>query len=95
MVSKIEQDCSTELVPLSSKSGTDEETSSNSVSEYSDSEIHIDGGAGGGHAEFGEPGSASKRQVAVNIFISFVGSGMLGMPYGKKFIQWITAKRPA
>jgi len=91
MVSKTEQDRSAELVPLSLSSGTDEETSSNNFSEYSDSDInkHVDGVAGGGHAEFGEPGTASKRQVAVNIFISFVGSGMLGMPYAFSKSGWL------
>jgi proton-coupled amino acid transporter len=44
---------------------------------------------GGGHGEFGEPGTASKSQVAVNIFISFVGSGMLGMPYAFSQSGWL------
>lgn len=42
-----------------------------------------------GHNEFGLPGSATQTQVAVNIFISFVGSGMLGMPYAFKQSGWV------
>jgi proton-coupled amino acid transporter len=42
-----------------------------------------------GHNEFGSPGSATEIQVAVNIFISFVGSGMLGMPYAFKQSGWV------
>lgn len=42
-----------------------------------------------GHNEFGSPGSSSQIQVAVNIFISFVGSGMLGMPYAFKQSGWV------
>lgn len=42
-----------------------------------------------GHNEFGSPGSASQKQVTVNIFISFVGSGMLGMPYAFKQSGWV------
>ena len=34
---------------------------------------------GGGH--IGAVGTATPSQVSMNIFISFVGSGMLGMPY--------------
>jgi proton-coupled amino acid transporter len=47
------------------------------------------GGHGHGHGEFGEPGTASQSQVAVNIFISFVGSGMLGMPYAFSQSGWV------
>jgi len=45
--------------------------------------------ADGGHGEFGAPGTASQKQVAVNIFISFVGSGMLGMPYAFSQSGWL------
>lgn len=45
-------------------------------------------GGGGGHGEFGV-GTASKTQVAVNIFISFVGCGMLGMPYAFSQAGWV------
>lgn len=40
------------------------------------------------HGEFGV-GNSSPIQVAVNIFISFVGSGMLGMPYAFKQSGWL------
>ncbi len=46
-------------------------------------------GHGGGHGHGAEPGTASKTQVAVNIFISFVGSGMLGMPYAFSQAGWL------
>jgi solute carrier family 36 (proton-coupled amino acid transporter) len=36
-----------------------------------------------------EPGSASNTQVAFNIFTSFVGAGMLGMPFAFKQSGWI------
>ncbi len=60
------------------------------LSESGDKSTHGDShGGGGGHGEFGEPGTASKSQVAVNIFISFVGSGMLGMPYAFSQSGWL------
>lgn len=34
-------------------------------------------------------GTATKGQVAVNVFISFVGSGMLGMPYAISRAGWL------
>jgi proton-coupled amino acid transporter len=40
------------------------------------------------HGEFGV-GNSSQLQVAVNIFISFVGCGMLGMPFAFKQSGWI------
>ena len=40
------------------------------------------------HGEFGT-GNSSPTQVAINIFISFVGCGMLGMPYAFKKSGWI------
>jgi len=43
----------------------------------------------GDHGEFGAPGTATKKQVVVNIFISFVGSGMLGMPYAFSQSGWL------
>jgi len=36
-----------------------------------------------------EPGSATPKQVVVNIFISFVGSGILGMPYAFSQSGWL------
>ena len=42
----------------------------------------------GQHGEFGI-GNSSPIQVAINIFISFVGSGMLGMPYAFKQSGWL------
>mmetsp|Transcript_50188 Transcript_50188/g.74506 ORF Transcript_50188/g.74506 Transcript_50188/m.74506 type:complete len:442 (-) Transcript_50188:352-1677(-) len=41
-----------------------------------------------GHGEFGN-GTASQKQVAINIFISFVGAGMLGMPYAFSLSGWL------
>jgi hypothetical protein len=40
------------------------------------------------HGEFGT-GNSTPTQVAINIFISFVGCGMLGMPYAFKKSGWI------
>lgn len=40
------------------------------------------------HGEFGV-GNSNQLQVALNIFISFVGSGMLGMPYAFKQSGWL------
>ena len=37
----------------------------------------------------GAPGTATNTQVAVNIFISFVGAGMLGMPDAFKRSGWV------
>jgi len=42
---------------------------------------------GGGHSY--PQGTASSQQVAVNIFISFVGSGMLGMPFAFSQSGWL------
>jgi proton-coupled amino acid transporter len=41
------------------------------------------------HGDFGEEGTATNKQVAVNIFICFVGAGMLGMPYAFAQSGWL------
>ena len=46
------------------------------------------GDGGGGHA-LPAKGTATNRQVAVNIFISFVGAGLLGMPYAFSRAGWL------
>ena len=53
--------------------------------------IHSEGnvGSSGAHGDFGAIGTASPKQVAVNIFISFVGAGMLGMPYAFARSGWL------
>ncbi len=51
--------------------------------DYDDDVVDLPPAAVSHHSEFGV-GSSSQLQVAVNIFISFVGSGMLGMPFAFK-----------
>ena len=80
-----------ELKPLFSKSKSVEEQEGQDQESCEDDFI-IDNPhshASGGHGEFGEPGSATPTQVVVNIFISFVGSGMLGMPYAFSQSGWL------
>jgi len=43
---------------------------------------------GVGHGGGGGGGSATPRQTVINIFISFVGAGMLGMPYAFSRSGW-------
>jgi len=43
----------------------------------------------GGHGEFGQEGTATASQAVLNIFISFVGAGMLGMPYAFSQAGWL------
>ena len=75
---------------LSGKDATHKDADADSEIISSPSKPHSSGGGGGGgHGEFGEPGTATQMQVAVNIFISFVGSGMLGMPYAFSQSGWL------
>ena len=46
-------------------------------------------GGGGGHGHGGAPGTASPSSVAANIFISFVGAGILGLPSAFSKGGWI------
>jgi len=74
------------LIPITTSSTTSDSTSSSTSDDeetklISNSSSSTGSSHTGGHGEFGLPGTANKKQVAVNIFISFVGSGMLGMPY--------------
>ena len=41
-----------------------------------------------GHGHGGGPGGSTPRQTVINIFISFVGAGMLGMPYAFSRSGW-------
>lgn len=73
-----------ELKPLFSSDGNESISSFEGIeSDYH----HPSHGGGHGH-EFGV-GTASPRQVVINIFISFVGSGMLGMPYAFSRSGWV------
>jgi len=51
-----------------------------------DAELHNARGQGHGHG--GGPGGSTPRQTVINIFISFVGAGMLGMPYAFSRSGW-------
>jgi len=66
---------------------------SSSSASYSDEEFEISPSPsktkGGGHGHEYPPGTATSSQVAVNIFISFVGAGMLGMPYAFSKSGWL------
>lgn len=74
-----------ELKPLFSSDGNESISSFEGI----DSDDHHHASHGGGHGhEFGV-GTASPRQVVINIFISFVGSGMLGMPYAFSRSGWV------
>jgi len=67
-------------------------SSSASSSSFSDEEIEngpLSKTKGGGHGHEYPPGTATSSQVAVNIFISFVGAGMLGMPYAFSRSGWL------
>ena len=74
-----------ELKPLFSSDGNESISSFEGID--SDDHHHASNGGGHGH-EFGV-GTASPRQVVINIFISFVGSGMLGMPYAFSRSGWV------
>jgi len=76
-----DSDGSRSLEPLMIK-----EESSISAGKTSDSHLY---GSSGMHGEFGEAGTATPKQVAVNIFISFVGAGMLGLPYAFSKSGWL------
>ncbi|GFH59072.1 amino acid/polyamine transporter [Chaetoceros tenuissimus] len=73
-----------ELKPLFSSDGNE---SISSFEGIESDDHHPSHGGGHGH-EFGV-GTASPRQVVINIFISFVGSGMLGMPYAFSRSGWV------
>lgn len=55
--------------------------------EGSDGSSCHDGGGAHGHGM--APGTATSAQVAVNIFISFVGAGLLGLPYAFSRSGWL------
>lgn len=46
-------------------------------------------GGHGGHGHGGAPGTASSSSVAANIFISFVGAGILGLPSAFSKGGWV------
>jgi len=94
-----------EMVGLMMKRGSSNATSNDgdnddglSLSEFGD-EFIADGDSSTGrpltkvvnaqHGDFGAEGTATPRQVAINIFISFVGAGMLGMPFAFKQSGWL------
>lgn len=51
-----------------------------------DVKLHDTGGHGHSHGD--GPGGSTPRQTVINIFISFVGAGMLGMPYAFSRSGW-------
>lgn len=76
-----------ELQPLCSGDEDEQDSCQDDFVDNDDLSQEDHGRSGGGHGEFGS--GATKKQVVVNIFISFVGSGMLGMPYAFSQSGWL------